>query len=49
MFEDKFKFYEEERLKFERFKSKAQDEERKVAHFKRENDELQGLLKDYKD
>ena len=48
MFEDKFKFYEEERLKFERFKNQAADEERKIALAKRENDELQALLKDQK-
>lgn len=28
MFEEKFKFYEEERLKFEKFKIKAADENR---------------------
>lgn len=48
MFEDKFKFYEEERLKFERFKNQAADEERKIALAKRENDELQALLKEQK-
>ena len=37
MFEEKFKFYEDERLKFERFKSKAVDEERKFIHIEREN------------
>ena len=41
MFEDKFKYYEEERLKFERFKLKANDEERKMVHVQRENEELQ--------
>ena len=46
MFEDKFKFYEEERLKVERFKSQASDEERKVSLAKRENDELHALIKD---
>lgn len=46
MFEDKFKFYEEERLKFERFKNNAADEERKVSHAKRENEELLSLIKD---
>jgi hypothetical protein len=48
MFEEKFKYYEEERLKFERFKSKAQDEERKVASIKRENDELLQVIHDQK-
>ena len=48
MFEDKFKFYEEERLKFERFKNNAADEERKVSHAKRENEELLSLIKDQK-
>lgn len=46
MFEEKFKFYEDERLKFERFKSKAVDEERKFIHIERENIELQQMLKE---
>ena len=41
MFEDRFKYYEEERLKFERFKHKVNDEERKMVHVQRENEELQ--------
>lgn len=48
LFEEKFKYYEEERLKFERFKSKAQDEERKVCAVKRENEELQSVIKECK-
>ena len=47
MFEDKFKYYEEERIKFERFKSKAADDERHASHIQRENQELQQLVRDY--
>jgi hypothetical protein len=46
MFEERFKYYEEERLKFERFKQKTQDEERKNVHVIRENEELQQIIKE---
>jgi hypothetical protein len=48
MFEERFKYYEEERLKFERFKQKSQDEERKTVHVQRENEELQQIIKEQK-
>ena len=37
MFEEKFKFYEEERLKFEKYKIKAADEQRHHSSVDREN------------
>ncbi len=48
MFEDRFKYYEEERLKFERFKHKAADEERKASHIQRENDEFSLIINEQK-
>ncbi len=47
-FEDRFKFYEEERLKFERFKLQNKDEERKTTCIQRENEELQAIIQEQK-